>query len=170
MTAWNPLDLPIDKAVVAGRETPGLVEIIGASAPRRWDERKGYGLSGATVVYRGQGLAKFTVRLRLYTTQDWDDWHAWKSLVAAPPPGKRAKALDIVHPLLADLEITAIVVNEVMQPEQSEDGVWQIDIKVTQFRSPKFSLAKPEAAQATPVDPVDQKIEQLSKQFQELAR
>lgn len=166
---WDPITVPIDYALLGGRKTPGLAELVGASALLRWDERKGYGLSGATLVFRGAGLAKFTLRLRLSSARDWADWHAWKSVVAAPPLGKRARALDIVHPLLADLDITAVVVSEVLQPEQVEDGVWKIDIKLLQWRKPKVSLAKPESAQATPVDPVDRIIEQLSSQYQELA-
>lgn len=166
---WDPLTQPIDYILLAGKKSPGLATVTLADSPRRWDERNGYGLSGATVVYRGAGLSHFSVTLRLFTVQDWADWRAWKSLTDKPPLGKRPRSLDIWHPLLEDLEIKSAVVENVLQPDQTGDGEWTIEIKFIQFRQPKFALAKPEGSTATPVDPVEQEIGQLTSQFQTLA-
>lgn len=154
----NPLDTPIDKATISGRLTPGICEIVGASSPRAWDERAGYGLSGAIVVFHGVKLSHFTIKFRLYTTQDWTDWRAFKPLVDKPPIGKRQGPLDCVHPLLADLGIRSIVVEDVLVPEQTDDGEWTIELKVIEYRKPKQGLAKPEGSAATEVDPFEQQI------------
>lgn len=167
--SWNPIDDPCDYITLSGQRSPGIAEVRGANSPRRYDERKGYGLSGATVVFRGIGLTRFTVELRLSTEQHWADWYAWKPMVDRPPAGTRPKALDIWHPFLEDLEVKSCVVEDVSQPSQVEDGVWAIEIKFIQFRRPVLSLSKPEASKAAPVDPVDQRIEALTKQFQDLA-
>lgn len=167
--AWNPLVAPVDYIKLSGERSPGLAEVYGGSSPRKWDERGGYGLSGSTLVFRGVGLAKFSVRLKLYTEEDWAAWTAWKALVDKPPLGTRARAQDIWHPLLEQIGVTSAVVEEVSQPEQGEAGEWVITIKFIEYRRPKVALAKPEGAKATPADPVDQVIERLANQVQELA-
>lgn len=165
---WNPLDEPMDKIWLAQRWSPGLCDISGANSPREYEERKGYGLSGAIVIFRGVGLAHFSVRFRLYTTQDWDEWEQFKPLVDKPPLGRRPRALDIWHPLLVDQGIYAVAIEDLGQPDQTEDGVWTIEIKCVEYRFPKYSLSQPDGAAATPVDPYEQQIEQLTKQAVDL--
>ena len=89
---FNPLDDPIDFIELEGRRSPGLAVVTNSTSPRRWDERRGYALSGARVVFRGLGLARPIVTLRLLSTDDWDDWHGWRSLVKQPAPGRRLLA------------------------------------------------------------------------------
>lgn len=156
--SFDPLSAPIDYALIAGKRTPGIAEIHGASSPRKWDERRGYGLSGATVVFRGVGLAKPVLTLRLYSAQDWSDWHEFAPTVQRPPFGTRPRALEIWHPVLEDLGVSSVVVEDVSQPEQTADGEWTITIKLIEFRRPVFTLARPEASQNRPIDPVDQQI------------
>jgi hypothetical protein len=133
---WTPLDQPIDYAIVAGRRTPGLCEIQRAGSPRQWDERRGYGVSGATLVYRGLRLATFTMLLRLYEESDWTAWEEFRPTVARPPTGERAQALDIVHPLLEDAGIRSAVVEDVLAPQQTGDGEWTVEIHWREFRAP----------------------------------
>lgn len=167
--SWNPIEQPIDKVVMAGKLTPGIAEIVGANSPRSWDERGGYGLSGALSVFTGIKLAHFSIRLSLYTIEDWNDWHAFKAIVAKPPYGKRPRAIDISHPILDDVGIRAVGVEDVLGAEQSDAGVWTIEIKCIEFRKPKVALAKPEGATATPVDPVEQKIALKNAEYDALA-
>lgn len=167
---WDPLSQPVDYIKLGGQKSPGLAEVLGATSPRKWDERGGYGLSGSTVVFRGVGLCKFSVKLKLYTEEDWADWAAWKPLVDKPPLGTRARAQDIWHPLLEQLGVAAAVVEEVSQPEQTNDGEWTVSIKFIEFRRPKVALAKPDGAKATPADPIDTNVIQpLLNQFNALA-
>jgi hypothetical protein len=173
--AWNPIVAPCDYILLAGQRSPGLAEVRGASSKRRWDEREGFGLSGAFSVFKGRGLASFSVFLRLYTEQDWRDWYAWKPLVDRLPTKRSGSktdtgALDILHPYLEALDIRAVGVAEVMQPDQTGDGEHTIEIKFLEFRHPKLTLAKPEGSEATPVDPIERDvIAPLTKQFNELA-
>jgi hypothetical protein len=159
--AWNPYDDPVNYALCAGRKTPGLLDVAGAGSPRKWEERQGYGLTGATLVYLGLGLSPFELKIRLYSVEDWNDWHAWKDVVQKPPVNRVPRAIDIIHPLLAEVKIKAIVVLDVSQPEQTGDGEWTITIKCQAYRRPKITLAKPEGAAATKNDPVDEAITNL---------
>jgi hypothetical protein len=166
---FDPLIAPVDSIVLAGQKSPGIAEVIGAGSPRKFDVRKGYGLSGGFVIFRGNELAEFVVKIRLYTVEDWVAWHLWRPLVDKPPIGERARALDIQHPQLEDLKIRSVVVKDVDQGEQTDDGEWTFTIKFLEYRSPKLALAKPEGSAATPRDPVDSIIEDLASQFTALA-
>lgn len=170
---WNPIDSPCDYILLAQQKSPGIAEVVGASSPRAWDEREGFGISGSFSVFKGRRLAKFSVRLRLYTPEDWAGWHAWKPLVDKLPTRRGSKGadsgvLDIWHPLLEALDIRAVAVTDVMQPVQEDAGEWVVEIKLIEFRHPKLTLAKPEAAAATPHDPVDEVINGLTKQLEGL--
>lgn len=185
--AWNPLTQPINHILLAGKKSPGIA-IVGqnkpADAPSKWDERQGYGLSGAWLFYTGDGLAHFNVQLKLYTVQDWEDWAVWKKLVMRRPltPGDaaggvlpRPKALDIWHPFLEELKIKSVVVENRIQPQLTDEtGEWTIEILFAQFRQPKPAFAKPEASKAQEVDPLDAKIlanaEAMKQLSQELAK
>lgn len=168
---WNPLDEPADKIWLQQHWSPGLCEISGANSPRKWDEIESHGHSGATLKFNGVGLAHFSVKISLYTSQDWIDWSEFKPLVDKPPLGNEPKAQDIWHPLLVDQGIYAVGVEDVGQPEQNEDGVWTIEIKFVEHRPPKPALVKVSGAAATPKDPDPQEAEiaQLTKQKAELA-
>jgi hypothetical protein len=166
---WCPLTEPIDFVTFAGHRTPGIAEISGAGSPRRWDERESYGFSGAFVVYHGQNLSHFSVRVRLITEQDWIDWYGFKPIIDRVPLGKIQRPVDIVHPLLGMLGIHAAVVEDVTQASQVEDGIWEVEIKCIEYRSPRLALAAAKGAQATPGDPEDARIDEQQKQNAALA-
>jgi hypothetical protein len=161
---FNPLVRPVNVVVIGGVQSPGIATIRDAHAPRRLVVRNGVGLSGATVRFQGVMLSeKFAVELRLYTAEDWDAWASFKDVVDPPPLGEHARALDISHPILEDLGITSVLVDDVLQPvQEGETGVWLIVIKLTQFRRPTFQASAPDGAQAGPEDPVDIQIAALT--------
>lgn len=165
---WNPIDAPVDKAFLGGRVTPGLCDIEGANSPRNWDERDGYGLSGALLVFKGVKLSHFSIKFRLYTPADWDDWHAFAPTVAKPPLGKRARSLDIAHPITDEVRIRSVVVEDVLAPVQTGDGEWTVEVKLIEWRTPIRTLAKPQGSTATEVDPVEQQIQANSDRIAQL--
>lgn len=167
--SWNPIDEPVDYFILAGQRSPGTAVVEGASTPRRWDERRGYALSGATIVFRGVMLAHFKIYVYLCTTEDWNAWNDFMPLVARPPYGERPRALEIWHPFLEQHGIRAVGVEDLKQPVESEPGIWKIEIDLVEYRRPEIALAVPEGAQTRAVDPVDQEIERLTAQVEDLA-
>lgn len=165
MSFWNPINEPIDYVDFAGIITPGLADIVGASDPREWDERQSYGVIGAFPFYHGKKLSHFSVKLRLYTPEDWDGWWALYPILAVRPRrGQKAKAIDITHPILAAIGIRAVVVEDILQPEQTADGEWTIEIKLLEFHAPVISVAKADGAKATPADPEDAQLAELNQE------
>ncbi|AKT38251.1 hypothetical protein [Chondromyces crocatus] len=171
----NPLRNPeaFDVWFLAGQVSPGLSEVAGASSPRKWDERQGYGLSGATIVYTGDGLAQFAIKVFLWEDEHFEQWAAFKVLLKKAPSGTRPKALDIYHPILEDLEISSVVVEDRSQltEVQGEPGMFFVEVKFKQHRAPTPAIGKPTGSQSKPTaeDAFDKTIEKLTKQFQELA-
>ena len=166
--SWTPLREPVDFIRLAGRESPGIATVTGASSPRRWDVRKGYALSGATTVFRGMDVAKFKVALRLYSEEDWDAWHSWKELVQRPPSGTRPRALDIWHPVLEDCGIKSAVVENVSQPEQTTaDGEWTITIDFIEHRARQPISIMTEGSDATDTESEKQRAIRLAREESE---
>lgn len=151
---WNPLDQPVDYVILGGQRTPGIATIEGLSSPRKWDERRGYALSGSTVVFRGIGLSSFKIKIRLYTTADWKEWDTFRPIVQRPPRNTthnpegdsarlfdRPRALAIQHPFAEQAGVAACVVTDLSAPEQTGDGEWTITISMLEFRRPQRALA-----------------------------
>lgn len=155
---WDPITEPYDKLYIGGVLSPGICEISGADSPRNWEERRGPGLSGAIVVFRGVMLSHFAINFRLSSVRDWQDWQDFAEMVKKPPIGKRPRALEVAHPLLEGLGIRAVVIENVIAPEQTADGEWTATLKVIEYRNPKPAQAKPEGATDKPIDPVEAEI------------
>jgi len=169
---WRDPDThPINFVLINGHNvSPGIATVEGAGDPRRWDERNGLGLGGSILWYTGFPQSHFSVKLRLYTPQDWIDWAAFKKLFPKPKrvltpdgvlPVKRGDsgAFDIWHPFLAMVGIRAAVVEEILQPVLTDEtGEWTIEIKMISFNNPKPQIAKPAAADAPPEPTEQEKI------------
>jgi hypothetical protein len=107
----------------------------------------------------------------MYNSSDWALYQALRPLLVRPPYGSRPKALDIVHPILLDVEITSIVIADVHAlTKPDEAGPWEKTIDCLQWRRPKLALSKPEgaAAQSKSDDPYDKMIDALAQQVKDL--
>lgn len=174
----SPLETPevYDVIRVLNTPSPGLCDVTGAGSPRKWDERNGYGLSGATIVFTGLGVAKFTTRIWLWTTQHFEEWETWKPLVAPPPQGQKPRIMDVYHPFLDDLGIRAAGVEDRSQITPDGDtGKFYVDIKWLAYRKPLPQIGAGSGAQAgnqyqqsTAKDDGDAQIQALLKQLNNL--
>jgi len=161
----------VDKINVAGQLSPGACEISRGVSPNKWDERLGYGLSGSTLVFRGTGLATFTVKIKLWTDEHLAEWEVWRELVGRPPAKRYPKALKVWHPILEDLGVSAAIVEKRGQLTKTDTGGWEVEIYFKEYRRPKIALATPAGVKdEKPVDPYDQKIADLSGQLSELMK
>ena len=173
----NPIEnsTAFDYILLAGDWSPGIcTEIAGASNPRKWDERAGTGQSGATIVYSGDGLAKFTCKLLFWLPEHFAYWEIWKARLV-PPTEKNPSALDIYHPYLdmMPVPVRSVVVTDCKAPVQKGDGFWEVEIAFLQYRPAKPAGAKPGSSKSGAQgkkDPVDGMIEDLTKQMGDLAK
>lgn len=169
---------PIQDYIVLGSlRSPGICVVRNGSSPRKWDERQGYGFSGATTVFMGTGLARPEVDIILWEPEDGLQWALWRifaELLKKPSPGKPITGLGIQHPQLnaPPLSITDVVVEDVSQWTQDDDGLWTCTIKFIEYRRPLPILKRPEIsipAVAVPAPTVrdagDAQLQQLIKRL-----
>ena len=163
---------PVDYVILAGKRSPGIADVLGASAAFEFNVHQPPFATGARIVFKRRELAKFEVRLRLYSFEHLRELEAWRPLIDTPPGARRAaQGLDIVHPLLNPLGITSCVVTSVGQLEPIDNGAWMLPIKFLEYRGlPKQSLAKVEGSKAEPVDPVEQRILTNNREIERLAQ
>lgn len=170
--SFNPITSPVDYIVLNGQRSPGTAVVDGAGSPRQWDERRGYGTSGAISVYRGAKLAHFTVKITLTTAAEFDAWASFAELLKRPVSRLRPRALTIYHPILEDLGISQCGVEDLRQPTAGETGDWTYEIAFVQYRRPSPSLARPDGAEDAPEvdDAVDRQIQRNTETIQALVR
>lgn len=168
-----------DKFVVLGDPSPGIcLAVAGAKNPRGWDEKKATNSSGASLVYTGDGLAKFKVRLLFWLPAHLTEWAAWKRYLVSPTE-KNPNALDVEHPQLELLPVpvTSVVVDEPGAPEKQDDGTYIVEIAFRQYRKPKPATAKPAGSKSgsgtgpggANTDPADEIINDLVNEVNSLA-
>lgn len=149
-TAWQSIMLDDDPS-------PGLIVECAGMNPRKWDKKDGTGITGATVVFNGEGLAEFDVRIQLgwegptlpKRAEQWAQWAVWKRHLL-PPTTKNPTAKRIWYPSLDQLPVPIVAVivrgNGAVGPKQVADGVWEWLIQFQQFRAPKPASSKPKGA------------------------
>ncbi len=161
--AVNPLIPKQTNIILSGMgislASPGVAVIKGAGSPREWDTRKGYGYSGASLVFTGTSLSEFDVDILIWEDAHWVQWEAFAVLLTnpPPPPGVIPISLGIDHPILNKKPwlITKVVVKDVSSWEVSDTGLWNCTIKFIQYRKPKVALLPPkEGPPGTGVAPV----------------
>lgn len=167
---FSPLTTPIDYVLLAGERSPGVADVTGADSVRELQERRGYGLGGAFVVYKGIKLIKPKITLKLFTPEHWEAWHEWKRIVERPPTGRRARAVDIWHPILEDQGVTSVLIESVSQPTQTADGEWSIVIACTEYRRPVRALATPSGSDTETLTPEELALTAAEAQGRELRR
>lgn len=165
------LSLPIqDWVMLGGETTPGLATITGAGMPRKWDKAQGFGLSGAFLRYMGDDLKDFEISLYLWTEALVADYYEFaRKVLSKPPKGTRPKALEIRHPLLDSppLLIRSVVVSDVSQLEQDDEGGWAVTISLIPFRAPLPALGRVAATFAKATNAAPEAKDELQRAIQE---
>ena len=151
-------DYQLDWISLGGEKSPGIATIKNAASLRDWEQRKGYGLSGASSVYTGDSLSDFEIEFKIWDNSElrgsmFRAWYVFAQVLRKVPRGKRPKALTIFHPLLAEIGITRAVVREVGQFTQDKDGIFTKPVKFLEYREPLPILAKPKGAIPNAAEP-----------------
>lgn len=166
----NPLDLlntgsfpEQNYVVIGGHKSPGVATPVKAGSPFKWDERPGYGLTGATLVPMGGGLSSFDILIDLWRPSQFKEWDVFSKLVLEQPP-KPPYGHGIIHPLLnrSPLLIKSVVIENVSQFEQDDYGLWTCAISVKAYRAPAPILIKP----AAPTPGLPQKLPTAKDEFE----
>lgn len=170
MAAVNPIRDPgaWDWVTISGKAVPGIPTIEGAGNPQKWDVRRGYGTSGAYIVYMGADVPSFTLHLTM-----WDPEHIdYYNSEIVPELLKSMQghtALDFYAPACSEppLSIKHVVVVDPGQLTEDDDGYWHASIKLLKYVRPKPSIAKPlpDSSEPKPTDAIQAQIAAQNSQF-----
>jgi hypothetical protein len=171
MPGYNPLALPVDSIILGGLASPGIARLSGWASRRKVDVRGAYGMNSTVAVWLE--VAEGKVEIELWTDQDWEDWDVWSNATVfrelrAGRNNAANYALDIWHPWLDMLDIKSVIVKSVSAPEEIHPTVWAITIEFIEYRKPKATLSKPEAAKTKELDARDRFIEAQSQRIKDL--
>jgi len=172
-----------DYILIGGDRSPGVVTVDSCDSPRGWDIRKGYALSGATVVPTGDELSTVELTFGFWTADQITAWQAFAAkyfdkAVRLIPGSLTPKALSIQHPVIngAPLRVTEVVVKDCSALQNDGTGFWTARVVLLQYRKPQPALAKPPAAipaaqqpKPTAQDAQDREIQQLLVEHQAAA-
>jgi hypothetical protein len=177
---WNPIEQPVTNFLLDDVPSPGIcLQPTGAAIRRKLDERQGYGIDAAFLIYTGRELAEFSTELLLVTPADWKTWQeTFRDMIHTVPrrgpvrqssggyePGKSHM---IWHPQLFPLGITQCVVLEEPQEVIDDQMVGHVTIKFKQvLPMPKPAYAKPEAPAGKP--PMTESEKEIARLTDELA-
>jgi hypothetical protein len=144
-----------DRIKLSGKISPGIAIVSGLTSPRKWNIKDGYGLAGATVDFIGTKLMRFTVEFRLWEPEHFEKWGEFSKLFEVPriPAGAPVKAMRIEHPILAEMYISSVVVEDRTQLLQVDNGVWACTVSFLQYLPPRKALGKTSAV--IPTDKVN---------------
>lgn len=135
----NPLDnaqAPLwHFVVIAGRRTPGVCDVSDAERTYKWDVKSGPGTQGETATYQGFGLAKFKIRLRMWTPEQIAEWDELRPLLKYDAGRKSVEAVDVTYPSLTDQDIFAAVV-ESIGALHVDAGLATVEIGCIEYRPP----------------------------------
>lgn len=141
----TPSSPELNYVTVAGVRSPGRAQFTGIAAPHNWQVQEGYALSGASVIYRGRGIAKPVLTIAMWTDAHLKvEWPLFKKAMSPPTIGK-PYFVDMAHPLLSAADIKAVGVEELGEPVRTPGGgLWLATIKLIEYRPFKLALVKPD--------------------------
>lgn len=153
----DPTSDALNYVVVSGVRSPGRASISGASIPYEWEVQKAYGMSGGVTIFKGRGIAKFTLTITLWDPLHFVAWEAFAKLLEPPKPGLKL-VVEMSYPTLADLGIKAVAVENLGALERQSNGVWTSASSLLEYRPPLPALVKPRGSvpsvdKAAPVPP-----------------
>ena len=156
MTQIIELDATVpaqDYVRIGGDKSPGRCRVRNVHTPRGWDVRQGYGLTGATLVPKGDEPATFELHFAFWDENDIPAWYAYAAKyfdksVRFVPGSLTPKALGISHPQLSapPIRITECVVADATDLENDGEGLWECIVSCLQYRKPKPVPSPPDAA------------------------
>lgn len=146
LDSLNPTSPPEqDFIMLDGVRSPGRATIVNAGIVRTWDKRKGFGYSGATLVYTGDDLSEFDVILDIWDDLQWAEWLPFALMLKKPPVGPPRKQT-IGHPILTrdPLKIETVVLTKATQwKRNNETGLWTCTLSFSEYRAPLPAVGKP---------------------------
>ena len=146
-----------DAVRINGVWTPGYCTISKAGIPYTWDKRKGYGYSGAWLVFTGTDLNEFDTTFKIVSDDQYQEWKTFNANNLAKPKVQpqnngvflpnvpKPRSLGIYNPILAELGIAAVVpvfIGQFVPGAGASRGTWTKTISWSVWNPPTPAIGK----------------------------
>lgn len=176
MTTQGPFSFPaVDTIRIGADVMPGQWILQPTYLEYGWQVQQGWGQSGATVFPIGDQLVNAPFLVKFWSARDWASFQPFRMKyirkAVVKLGGTATYALGIVHPELAALGVTSVVVKKNPAFTNNGKGLWTGAVEFLQYRKAQPALERPAAsipAAAAPQPSAADAIEQaqLSHQAQ----
>jgi hypothetical protein len=137
----NPILHPeaYDVVTIGGKASPGVIKpggITGFKRAHEWEVKKGKGTLGATLTYVQRPPAQGSITFTLVEQIHFELWEDFRPQFKYDPTKTNPQAVDIFHPVLADLDIGSVVCDSISQLENDGYGEWTCTVSLTEYAPP----------------------------------
>lgn len=123
-------------------QSPGRAQLTGVRTPYKWDIQQSYGREGATMIFRGRGVMKFTLTITLWLREHFLLWPLFAKAME-PPTLLKPFVFQMLHPLLSAADVKGVTVESFGQPERQQNGLWISTSEMLEYRPTKPILVRP---------------------------
>jgi hypothetical protein len=181
--ALDPINNPQawDTIQIGQQTSPGVAQVGEWKRAHEWDVKKGKGTLGGTVTFVGRPPAKGPIKFLLWTPTHFQAWDTFRPLLKFDPTKQAVQAVDIFHPVLADIDVTSVVTESIGNIVYEGQGLYSITVEFLEYFPPPRTSAvgtptgsqsnvgtKPITNPGAPADPIgdaqQQQIAQLLNQ------
>lgn len=149
-----------DKIYLAKTLSPGVVRLSGPGLVIGWDIQSASGTSGGVTTRINAPIKEFDAEFYLTDEEDilgrsdFDEWDSFQKLLESSVAKKTrlttilgvgtwaAQALDVVHPDLARVQITAVTLKSIGMFVSDNKGGGKIVVKFLEYKPPKRFVSK----------------------------
>ncbi len=146
----DPISFPQvwDVVIVGGVVSPGLCVVTGFKRANTWDTKKGKGTLGATSTFVEKPPAKGTLTFTAWLKEHFVAWDDFYTQFKYDPTKKVVVGVDIYHPALADIELAAILTEDISQWEHKGEGRYERTVAALEYfpTPPKPAVGTPGTA------------------------
>lgn len=143
----DPISNPqaYDFITVAGARSPGIIPpggITGFGRKSGWQQKSGRGTKGATLTYTNSPPTKGSIEFLLWTSGHFGQWDDFvDNFLYDPTKTPDQNALQIYHPTLHLLNVSAVVCDTIWPPRNAGKGKWSIKVDLIEWiPSPSISV------------------------------
>lgn len=133
-----------DTLLLGGKRSPGVVRLSGPGMVIGWDVQNATGAAGATTRRINEPLKEFEAEFELANetddldVSDFDLWDEFEQLLRSMVARKdKTFALDVYHPDLARVGITAVTLKSIGMLQPDGKGGGKIKVAFIEYRPPK---------------------------------
>jgi len=162
---------------IGSMRSPGVVRLGGPGLVIGWDVQNATGLAGAVTRRINEPLKEFDAEFELsnelddLNVSDFDTWDPFEAMLRASVSNRQKPyALDVYHPDLARVGITAATLKSIGMLVPNGKGGGTIKVQFIEFRPPKPNkpIASTKTAGDKKIDEATAEIDKLQNEWKSL--